>query len=79
MVYNYLIEGYQVHVLTDGTSSNRELYRSTAYERLKSAGVVLDNSQSVIFELLQSYKDDKFKPILGLFKKYKFEEIFSKL
>jgi hypothetical protein len=44
MVYNYIIEGYQVHVLTDGTSSNRELYRSTAYERLKSAGVVLDNS-----------------------------------
>lgn len=39
----------------------------------------MDSSQSVVFELLQNYKDDKFKPILGLIKKYKFEEMFANL
>ncbi|CAD8080375.1 unnamed protein product [Paramecium sonneborni] len=71
--------GYQVHILTDGTSSNKPLYRSTCYQRLAQQGVVIDNSQSVLYELLQSYKDEKFKPILNLFKKYKFEEVFTTL
>ncbi|CAD8075397.1 unnamed protein product [Paramecium primaurelia] len=71
--------GYQVYILTDGTSSSKPLYRSTAYERLKQCNVYLETSQSVMYTLMQTSQNEKFRDVLKLIKKYQFQNIFPSL
>eukprot|EP01101_Sappina_pedata_P006894 TRINITY_DN3534_c0_g1_i1.p1 TRINITY_DN3534_c0_g1~~TRINITY_DN3534_c0_g1_i1.p1 ORF type:complete len:215 (+),score=75.40 TRINITY_DN3534_c0_g1_i1:36-647(+) len=55
--------GYQVHVIADGTSSQRVSDRTIAFERMKQSGVYLTTSESLIFQLLGSSKHPNFKQI----------------
>jgi len=44
--------GYRVHVVADAVCSRRPADRDTALERLRSAGVVVTTSESVLYEAL---------------------------
>ncbi|KCV67673.1 hypothetical protein H696_05783 [Fonticula alba] len=59
----------EVHVLTDGTSSQRTFDRQTAFERMKQAGAFLTTSESALFDMLENSADNPhFKPISNLCK-----------
>ena len=60
--------GFNVHLLTDGVSSQRQGDRTTAFERLKQEGAVLTTAESVIFELMRDQKWEDFKKILPILK-----------
>lgn len=63
-----LERGFNVHILTDGVSSQRQIDRSTAFRRMESAGAFLTTSESIIFELLKSHKSTEFKSVLPILK-----------
>eukprot|EP01119_Soliformovum_irregulare_P011224 TRINITY_DN2795_c0_g2_i1.p1 TRINITY_DN2795_c0_g2~~TRINITY_DN2795_c0_g2_i1.p1 ORF type:complete len:219 (+),score=30.14 TRINITY_DN2795_c0_g2_i1:20-676(+) len=64
-----LIEGgHEVHVVTDGTASQREHDRMVAFERMKQSGAFLTTTESVILQLLQSADHPQFKEIQNLLK-----------
>eukprot|EP00274_Cyanoptyche_gloeocystis_P008114 CAMPEP_0196661558 /NCGR_PEP_ID=MMETSP1086-20130531/44862_1 /TAXON_ID=77921 /ORGANISM="Cyanoptyche gloeocystis , Strain SAG4.97" /LENGTH=158 /DNA_ID=CAMNT_0041996509 /DNA_START=186 /DNA_END=662 /DNA_ORIENTATION=+ len=63
-----LEKGYEVHLVTDGVSSQRPFDRQIAIERLKTAGVFLTTSESALFQLIQSADHAKFKEISALVK-----------
>lgn len=63
-----LARGYEVHVIADGVSSRTQVDRMFAIERMRSAGVFISTSESVIFELLGDSKHPKFKQVQPLIK-----------
>jgi len=63
-----LEQGYSVHLLTDGISSQVPIDRSTALHRMREAGAFLTTSESVIFELMRDTKYTHFKAISDLAK-----------
>ena len=65
-----LIElGHDVHIITDGVSSQNKYDRHIALQRLnKCNGIYLTTAQSVVFMLLQSADHPKFKVVSGLVK-----------
>lgn len=69
-----LENGYNVHLLLDGTSSQRAHDRAVAIERLKQSGVFLTTSESVLFELMHDSKTEKLKQLLPLLKEKKASE-----
>jgi len=60
--------GYNVYLVTDAASSQRDEDRSIAMERLKSEGVKLTTSESIFYEVLGDSKHEKFKQILPIVK-----------
>ncbi|KAJ9515686.1 hypothetical protein QJQ45_002668 [Haematococcus lacustris] len=46
-----LARGYEVHVVVDGVSSQREVDRAVALQRLAQSGVFLASSEMVLFQL----------------------------
>lgn len=72
--------GYDVHLIADGVSSQREHDRTVALHKLTSLGAQLTSSESIIFELLADAKNPKFKECLPLFKAHRpSDEHFPKL
>ena len=63
-----LEQGFNVHLLSDGISSQYSLDRSAALVRMREAGAVLSTSQSVIFELMRDTQYEKFKAVSELLK-----------
>lgn len=63
-----LEQGFQVHLLSDGISSQMQLDRSAALVRMREAGAVLTSSQSVIFELMRDTQYPNFKAVSDLLK-----------
>eukprot|EP01129_Flabellula_baltica_P001401 TRINITY_DN11295_c0_g1_i1.p1 TRINITY_DN11295_c0_g1~~TRINITY_DN11295_c0_g1_i1.p1 ORF type:complete len:190 (+),score=33.24 TRINITY_DN11295_c0_g1_i1:7-576(+) len=63
--------GIDVHVLVDGTSSQRNFDRLTAFERMRHAGIFLTTTESVLLELTGSAGSPEFKAISALLKEYK--------
>eukprot|EP00922_Rhytidocystis_sp_ex-Travisia-forbesii_P041497 GHVS01061981.1.p1 GENE.GHVS01061981.1~~GHVS01061981.1.p1 ORF type:complete len:237 (+),score=17.82 GHVS01061981.1:168-878(+) len=63
-----LEDGYSVHLVCDGISSQRSLDRSTALLRLQQAGAHLTTSESVLFELMRDSTHPQFKAISALMK-----------
>ena len=58
--------GKQVFVVEDATISRREANRQNALSRLRHAGVVVTNTESVVFEWLKAAEGDAFKQISKL-------------
>lgn len=63
-----LEQGYDVHILVDGVSSQLVADRAVAFARLQQAGAFLTTSESVLMELIRGKEHAHFKPIAGLLK-----------
>lgn len=63
-------KNYDVHIVVDGVSSQRDFDRATALERLKNIGCFLTTSESLIFALIKSADHQNFKQISNLAKQY---------
>lgn len=69
-----LENGYNVHLVADAISSQREHDRSVAIQRMTQAGAFLTTSESIAFELMKDAKHPKFKQMVPLFKESKVSE-----
>lgn len=63
-----LEEGYTVYVVEDAVCSRREMNHRNALERMRAAGVVITNTESVVFEWLRDAAHEMFKPVSALIK-----------
>jgi len=66
--FDLLEMGYDVHLLTDGISSQRQGDRTVALRRLEQAGAFLTTAESAIFEILRDSKSPDFKKVLPILK-----------
>ena len=60
-VLDLLANGYQVHLPFGATCSRDDANRDNAVARMRDAGAVISNIESVIFELLIEAGTDDFK------------------
>lgn len=58
--------GLQVFVVEDGICSRTEANRDNASARLRQAGVIVTNTESVLFEWLRDAADPQFKALSAL-------------
>lgn len=63
-----LCSGYQVFVMIDAISSRQRDNYENAIHRLQQAGVIVCNTESVVFEWLQDARHEHFKVISELTK-----------
>jgi nicotinamidase-related amidase len=61
-------EGYGVFVVEDGVCSRNEANHRNALQRLRDAGVVITNTESVLFEWLRDASHEHFRQISALIK-----------
>ena len=59
-------QGYQVYVVEDAISSRSKANQYNALQRLRNAGIVVTNVESVIFEWLGDAKHPEFKKLAKL-------------
>lgn len=59
-------EGYSVFVVEDAIISRTESNKNNAIQRLRQAGVVVTNTESVIFEWLRDAKHEHFRTLSRL-------------
>lgn len=59
-------QGYQVYVVEDAISSRSKANQYNALQRLRNAGIVVTNVESVIFEWLADAKHPAFKSVSKL-------------
>ncbi|NQY26052.1 MAG: hydrolase [Piscirickettsiaceae bacterium] len=59
-------QGYQVYVVEDAISSRSKANQYNALQRLRNAGIVVTNVDSVIFEWLGDAKHPEFKTLAKL-------------
>ena len=60
--------GYAVHVLVDGTSSQRTFDRTYAFRRMEQSGVLLTTSESCLLQLTRDAAAPHFKAVAALLK-----------
>lgn len=60
--------GYNVHLVTDAVSSRTPENRKVGIDAIKSAGAQLTSAEMVLFELLRTAADPKFKDIFKIVK-----------
>lgn len=63
-----LAAGKQVFVLEDAVISRAERHRLNALDRMRAAGCIISNTESVLFEPLKSAEHPQFKAISALIK-----------
>ena len=72
--------GYDVHLLADGTSSQRSYDRAVAMKRLEQAGVYLTTAESLVFMLMEDSRHPQFKTVSGIIRDHnKIENPFQSL
>lgn len=59
-------EGYEVYVAGDAICSRNPTNRENALDRLRQAGLVVTNTESVVFEWLRDSRHEQFKAISAL-------------
>jgi nicotinamidase-related amidase len=60
--------GYTVHLVTDAVSSRTPENRQVGIDAIKSAGAHITSTEMVLFELLRTAADPKFKDIFKIVK-----------
>jgi len=60
--------GFEVFVVEDATCSRKPAHHRNAMERLRAAGVVIANTESVLFEWLREATHPEFKVLAALLK-----------
>lgn len=63
-----LASGYNLHVAADGVSSRTKIDNRIGLEKIKDCGGVLTSAETVLFELLGTAENKKFREILRLIK-----------
>jgi len=61
-----IANGYQVYVPLETTCSRSVLHRENALERMKVAGAIITNVESVLFELMYEAGTEAFKKVRKL-------------
>lgn len=65
-----LDEGYEVFVVGDAVDSRKSLDRELALERMRQAGVIVEAAESILFYLMDTHKDEKFKKVQWIVKSF---------
>ncbi len=65
-VMDLLGEGYRVHVVADAVSSRTARNREIGMARMRDAGAAIVSAEMVLFELLQTAENEKFKDIFKI-------------
>ncbi len=60
--------GYEVFVLGDGVTSRTARNVDLGLKRMEQAGVIIESTESALFELIERSDDEHFKFILGIIK-----------
>lgn len=63
-----LANEYQVHIVSDATSSSTQVDRSAGLDKMSKAGAIICTTEMALFELCQSAGTDVFRNILPLIK-----------
>lgn len=58
--------GYDIFIAEDGICSRKDTHRTNAIARLRQAGVIISNSESIVFEWLRDAQHPHFKTIAKL-------------
>jgi nicotinamidase-related amidase len=61
-------DDYQVHLISDATSSRSSINREIAFRRMESAGVHMSNVEMALFELMKDANHPCFRQVTGLLK-----------
>lgn len=64
--FGLLVEGFQVFVAEDGVCSRSVAHKQNALLRMREAGVVITNLESVLFEWLRDAAHPQFKAVSNL-------------
>jgi len=67
-VLDLLAKEYQVMVVADGTSAQREHDVKLAFEQMRNWGASILSSESILFRLMQSADHERFRSISSLVK-----------
>lgn len=59
-------EHFQVYVVADATCSREAANHQNTMHRLRQAGIVVTNTESVLFEWLRDSRHEHFKPVSAL-------------
>ena len=62
------LRGFDVHVIADATSSRNPVDRDIAFDRMRAAGVTLNSTEMLMYELLKRAGTDTFRKVLELVK-----------
>ncbi len=63
-----IVQGYEVHVLKDGTASRKEFEFAQGLNRMEKNGAIISCLEIALFEILKSAKHPDFKAIQSLIK-----------
>ena len=63
-----LTMGYGVHLVADAVSSRTALNRDVGTRKICDAGASLTSTETILFELLQTAEDSRFKEIFKIVK-----------
>ena len=63
-----LSRGYIVHLSVDGSMSLVDSENDTAIKRMENSGAIISTSESVMYEIIQSGENPKFKDFLKILK-----------
>lgn len=66
--FDALVSGFDVFVVEDAVCSRSTEHKQNALQRMRQAGVVITNHESVLFEWLRDAQHEQFKFISGLLK-----------
>ncbi len=62
------VEGYNVHLVADATSSRNEENKDLGIARCRSEGVTITSTEMVIYELLERAGTEEFREVLPIVK-----------
>ena len=61
---NFLARGYNVVIVADAVSSQRDYDREIALERMRKEGAIISTVESLLYELMVTSEHKEFKGIL---------------
>ena len=67
-VLDLISHGYDVHVVADAVSSRTAENRAIGIARMQEAGAHITSTETVLFEILRSAADPKFRDIYKIVK-----------